>query len=73
MSRVVPSARDASLFVRCTAPSIALISLLAMSKREPEPLMPVQPQHLHFSEVVSHVIFMYLVRARLVSVVISEQ
>ena len=44
MSRVVPSARDASLFVRCTAPSIALISLLAMSKREPEPLLPVQPQ-----------------------------
>ena len=25
-------------------PSIALISLLAMSKREPEPLLPVQPQ-----------------------------
>ena len=24
--------------------SIALISLLAMSKREPEPLLPVEPQ-----------------------------
>ena len=32
------------IIVRRAAPSIALISLLAMSKREPEPLLPVQPQ-----------------------------
>ena len=38
--------RDLSrrVIVRCAAPSIALVSLLAMSKREPEPLLPVQPQ-----------------------------
>ena len=32
------------VIVRCAAPSIALVSLIAMSKREPEPLLPVQPQ-----------------------------